>query len=93
MTAMAGAERLYRLLDTPPEWTDAPDAIELTQIRGDVEFRDVTFEYESNRPVLHDVSFRAKPGQMIALVGHTGSGSRPSSIWCAASTSRITARS
>ncbi len=74
MTAMAGAERLYRLLDTPPEWTDAPDAIELTQIRGDVEFRDVTFEYESNRPVLHDVSFRAKPGQMIALVGHTGSG-------------------
>lgn len=74
MTAMAGAERLYRLLDTPPEWTDAPDAIELNQIRGDVEFRDVTFEYEADRPVLHDVSFRAKPGQMIALVGHTGSG-------------------
>jgi ATP-binding cassette subfamily B protein len=74
MTAMAGAERLYRLLDTKPEWTDAPDAIELNSVRGDVEFRDVSFGYDTDRPVLHNVSFRAKTGHVIALVGHTGSG-------------------
>lgn len=74
MTAMAGAERLYRLLDTPPEWTDAPDALQLNTIHGDVEFRDVTFGYDADRPVLHNVSFRARRGNVIALVGHTGSG-------------------
>lgn len=74
MTAMAGAERLYRLLDTKPEWTDAPDAIELNSVRGDVEFRDVSFGYDADRPVLYNVSFRARPGHVIALVGHTGSG-------------------
>jgi ATP-binding cassette subfamily B protein len=74
MTAMAGAERLYRLLDTEPEWTDVPDAIRPGRIRGDVEFRDVTFGYDSDRPVLKHISFRAAPGQVVALVGHTGSG-------------------
>ena len=74
MTAMAGAERLYRLLDTEPEWVDPPDALQLNTIRGDVEFRDVTFGYEADRPVLHQISFKAKPGEVIALVGHTGSG-------------------
>ena len=74
MTAMAGAERLYRLLDTEPEWTDAADAIELSEIHGDVEFRNVTFGYDADRPVLHGISFLASPGQVIALVGHTGSG-------------------
>ncbi len=74
MTAMAGAERLYRLLDTAPEWTDPPNAIQLTEIRGHVEFRDVTFGYDSERPVLHQISFEAKPGQVVALVGQTGSG-------------------
>ena len=74
MTAMAGAERLYRLLDTEPEWTDLPDAIQLNEIRGEVSFRNVTFGYDSDRPVLHQVSFEARPGQVIALVGHTGSG-------------------
>ena len=74
MTAMAGAERLYRLLDTEPEWVDLPDALKLTTVRGEVEFRNVTFGYDVNRPVLHDISFTAKPGEVIALVGHTGSG-------------------
>ena len=74
LTAMAGAERLYRLLDTEPEWGDVADAVELRPIRGHVEFREVHFGYEPGRPVLHGISFTAQPGQMIALVGHTGSG-------------------
>lgn len=74
MTAMAGAERLYRLLDTEPQWTDRADAIDLTDVEGRVEFETVSLEYESGRPVLLDVTFSAKPGSVIALVGHTGSG-------------------
>jgi ATP-binding cassette subfamily B protein len=74
MTAMAGAERLFALLDREPDWQDAPDAIEVKQLEGRVEFEHVTFEYDPGRPVLHDVSFVAQPGQTIALVGHTGSG-------------------
>ncbi|MCC7203908.1 MAG: ABC transporter ATP-binding protein [Phycisphaeraceae bacterium] len=74
LTAMAGAERIFRLLDTPPAWTDAPNSVELPPIRGLVEFKDVVFSYDPGRPVLQNVSFRAEPGQTIALVGHTGSG-------------------
>ncbi len=74
MTAMAGAERLFQFLDTPPEWTDPPDALHLTPLVGRVEFDRVTFAYDADRPVLHDVSFTARPGETIALVGHTGSG-------------------
>ncbi|MCO6454181.1 MAG: ABC transporter ATP-binding protein [Pirellulaceae bacterium] len=74
LTAMAGAERVFRLLDTPPEWSDPPDAIDLPPIEGHVEFDQVTFGYSPDRPVLHGVSFRAEPGQTIALVGPTGSG-------------------
>ncbi len=72
--AMAGAERYFRTIDTPPDWADAPDATECPRLRGEVEFRDVTFSYLPGRPVLHGLSFRAEPGQVIALVGHTGSG-------------------
>ena len=74
MTAMAGAERLFQLLDTKPDWTDPPDAIVLNDLRGEVVFENVTFGYDPERPVLHNFSFRATPGQTIALVGHTGSG-------------------
>lgn len=74
LTAMAGAERVFALLDTPPEWQDTPDAADLPPLTGRVEFRDVTFGYEPGRPVLHDISFLAEPGQSIALVGRTGSG-------------------
>ena len=74
MTAMAGAERLYRLLDTPPEWEDVPEPVRLEHVRGQVEFQQVTFGYDPDKPVLRNVSFVAQPGQMIALVGHTGSG-------------------
>ena len=74
LTTMAGAERLFRLLDTPPEWDDADDAVELPVIAGNVEFRHVCFAYDASRPVLREISFAARPGQTIALVGHTGSG-------------------
>lgn len=74
MTAMAGAERLFGLLDTPPAWSDPADAAPLPRLRGRVEFRRLTFGYDPLRPVLHEISFTAEPGQTVALVGHTGSG-------------------
>jgi len=114
LIAMAGAERVFRLIDAKPDWEDAPDAAELPDPRGGrdkeqvtsdktkstpasdsghlppvtshlaaaappppglrVEFRGVTFGYDPARPVLHDISFTAEPGQTVALVGHTGSG-------------------
>lgn len=74
MTAMAGAERLFGLLDAPPEWCDPPEARPLPPVTGRVEFDRVTFGYDPARPVLHDLSFVAEPGQTVALVGHTGSG-------------------
>jgi ABC-type multidrug transport system fused ATPase/permease subunit len=74
LMAMAGAERLFRMLDQEPEWQDAADAKKLPLIKGRVEFQSVTFEYKPGRPVLADISFVAEPGQTVALVGHTGSG-------------------
>lgn len=104
LTAMAGAERVFRLIDVKPEWEDDPAAVALPDPRVGggpsapraaglsaengarsapstsppaglrVEFRNVTFGYDPAKPVLHDVSFTAEPGQTVALVGHTGSG-------------------
>jgi len=74
LNAMVGAERVFRLLDTPPAWADPPDAIDLPPIRGRIEFRNVVFGYDPSRPVLHGIGFAVEPGQTIALVGHTGSG-------------------
>lgn len=74
LTAMAGAERVFTLLDTPPDWQDAAQAVPLPPIEGRVEFENVTFGYDPEQPVLHGISFVAEPGQTIALAGHTGSG-------------------
>ena len=74
LMAMAGAERLFRMLDQPPEWRDAPGARPLPAMAGRVEFQAVNFEYQPGRPVLRDISFAVEPGQSVALVGHTGSG-------------------
>src|SRR5208337_795466 len=74
LMAMAGGERLFRMLDQQPEWQDATAAKPLPAIEGRVEFQAVHFEYKPGRPVLTDISFVAEPGQSVALVGHTGSG-------------------
>ena len=110
LVAMAGAERVFRMIDAKPDWEDDPNATDLPDPRRSdqvtstksqapgratpaaschlsldpchfpqasglrVDFRSVTFGYDPARPVLHDVTFTAEPGQTIALVGHTGSG-------------------
>lgn len=74
MMAMAGAERIVNLLDTQPTVVDLPDARPLPSVEGDVMFEGVTFGYDPEHPVLHDVDLHASPGQTIALVGPTGSG-------------------
>src|SRR5687768_1846311 len=73
-SAIAGAERIFTLLDEKPEIADAAGAIELPPVRGEVEFRDVWSHYKADEPVLRGVSFRAEPGQTVAIVGPTGAG-------------------
>lgn len=72
--ALAGAERIYNILDEEPEPPDPHDARELGEIQGRIRFENVTFAYEPGRPVLHGVSFEVEPGQTVALVGPTGAG-------------------
>ncbi|RJP51291.1 MAG: ABC transporter ATP-binding protein [Anaerolineaceae bacterium] len=72
--AVAGAERIFTILDEKPAVTDKPDAREMPAIKGRVEFNEVSHEYEKGVPVLDKVSFTAEPGQTIAIVGPTGAG-------------------
>ncbi len=72
--ALAGAERVFDVLDAEPEMIAPPDALPLGRVQGDVVFDDVTFGYEPDVPVLHHVSLHARPGEMVALVGPTGAG-------------------
>jgi len=74
LTAMAGAERVFHMLDTRPAWSDPEDAVDIPPITGKVEMNEVGFSYVPDKPVLHDINFTAEPGQTVALVGHTGSG-------------------
>lgn len=73
-SALAGAERIFELLDTQPQVVDAPNAIELPPAEGRVIFDHVHFHYKPGEPVLQDVSLAAEPGQTVALVGPTGAG-------------------
>ena len=73
-SALAGAERVFEIIDTKPEINDKPDAKPLKEIRGDIVFDHVDFSYDGKTPILNDVSFHAEPGQTIALVGPTGAG-------------------
>ncbi|RLC94491.1 MAG: multidrug ABC transporter ATP-binding protein [Chloroflexi bacterium] len=72
--ALAGAERVFEVIDERPELTDAPDAVALDDVAGEVIFDHVDFGYVDNVPVIQDMSLRAAPGQTIALVGPTGAG-------------------
>ena len=72
--AATSSERVFALLDVKPEVRDKEDAVELEKVRGEVEFRNVTFEYTPGVPVIHDISLRIEPGETVALVGATGSG-------------------
>ena len=72
--AFAGAKRVRAMLAEVPETIDRPDAIEASAVRGDIRFDAVGFKYPDGTDVLHDISFAAGPGEMIALVGLTGAG-------------------
>jgi ATP-binding cassette, subfamily B, multidrug efflux pump len=72
--AMASGTRIFEVLDVPLAIYDKPEAVSPEAVDGAVEFRNVTFGYDRNRPVLHDLSFSVKPGETVALVGPTGSG-------------------
>lgn len=73
--AEASARRIFRVLDTEPEVKDSPDAISLDEIKGEVKFENVSFEYnEFSGPVLNHISFTAEPGMIVAVLGATGSG-------------------
>lgn len=73
-TAVAGAERVFEILDEQPEPEDKVDALELTAPKGEVEFEHVTFGYDAEKPVLKDISLKIKAGTQVAIVGPTGSG-------------------
>ena len=72
--AMASAHRIFEVLDTIPEVRNRPGAVDVPDVKGEVEFDHVWFEFRPGVPVVKDVTFTARPGQVIALVGGTGSG-------------------
>lgn len=70
----ASVDRIFELLDMQPSVIESPDAIALPRVSGKVEYRQVTFGYDSNQPTLHNLSLLAFPGEAIALVGASGAG-------------------
>lgn len=73
-SSLAGAERVFAIMDELEETPDLPDAQEGEEVRGDVEFQDVCFSYDGMKPVLDHISFHIPPGSVVALVGETGAG-------------------
>lgn len=73
-SGIAGAERVFEILDEEEERKDEVDAISKVNIKGEVEFKNITFEYEKGEPVLKNISFKVEAGTNIALVGPTGAG-------------------
>ncbi len=72
--AMVSGTRIFQLMDIQPDIVDAPDAVELPKLRGEVRFDHVNFHYSPGSPVLRDVNLHVRPGQSVALVGPTGAG-------------------
>ena len=73
-SALASSEKVFSIMDIQPQMVDAPDAVELDEVKGDIEFRDVWFSYIPGEWVLQGVSFHVEPRQTVAFVGSTGSG-------------------
>ena len=73
-SALAASERVFQLLDQPEEVADIYGAIELSDVKGDVEADHVCFGYDPGKTILHDFNLKAEPGQTVAIVGHTGAG-------------------
>ncbi|MDD7739603.1 MAG: ABC transporter ATP-binding protein [Lachnospiraceae bacterium] len=73
-SSLAAAERVFRLMDELPEPEDVPDAEELSDVRGEVEGEHIRFGYDPGKTIIHDFSFRAEPGKLVAIVGPTGAG-------------------
>jgi ATP-binding cassette subfamily B protein/subfamily B ATP-binding cassette protein MsbA len=72
--AIASARRVRAIFAETPERLDAPDAVDASHIKGDIQFDHVSFSYDDDRQILDDISFSARPGEMVALVGLTGAG-------------------
>lgn len=73
-TARAGLDRVFSVLDTELDVKDAPDAVSLPPVTGEIRFENVSFAYDDGRPVLRDIDLRIAPGEHVALVGRTGAG-------------------
>ena len=73
-SSLVGAERAITVLDIEPDVKDKPDAKSLETVRGEVEFKDVSFTYSNKHAVLHHINFTARPGEVVAIVGPTGAG-------------------
>lgn len=73
-SALAAAERVFALIDAQPEAEDAPDAVAITQVSGDVQFQQVDFSYLPEKPIIKKLNIHAAPGSLTAIVGHTGAG-------------------
>lgn len=73
-SAMASSEKIFTVFDIKPEVVDEPDAIELDEVKGEIEFKNVWFAYKEGEWILKDVSFKVEAGQTVAFVGSTGSG-------------------
>lgn len=73
-SAAAAAERVFRMIDEPAEAADLPQAKPLEEVKGDVQMKDIQFNYEPDKVIIHDLNLHAKPGSLVAIVGPTGAG-------------------
>lgn len=71
---MNSADRIFEIIDQKPEITEAKAPVPMKTMKGDISVRDVTFEYEPNKPVLHNINLEIKSGEMIGMIGHSGAG-------------------